>query len=80
MFFFSSQDTGSQESILELDLDREDIEALDNTSDESRRRNSVSPMPQIRCSTEHHQVFIANLKTTVLSECRTVFAFSFIYF
>jgi hypothetical protein len=57
---FSQQETGSQESILELDLDR-DIERADNTSDESRRRNSVSPMPQIRCTTEHHQVIETNL-------------------
>lgn len=40
--------TGSQESIIQLDLDDEDEEILPD----QRRRYSVSPMPQMQRSSE----------------------------
>jgi hypothetical protein len=45
-YFF--QNTGSQESIIQLDLDDDD--ESDTGGLERRRRYSVSPMPQIRSS------------------------------
>lgn len=42
------QNTGSQESIIELDLDDDD--RSDTSPSDQRRRYSVSPMPQIRSS------------------------------
>lgn len=45
---FFSQNTGSQESIIQLDLDDDD--ESDVSPADQRRRYSVSPMPQIRSS------------------------------
>lgn len=42
------QNTGSQESIIQLDLDDDD--ESDASPPDQRRRYSVSPMPQIRSS------------------------------
>lgn len=49
--------TGSQESILQLDLDMEEGDLIDDHSSTDgggyQRRNSVSPLPQIRASSEN---------------------------
>lgn len=48
--------TGSQESILQLDLDMEEGDLIDDHSSTDggyQRRNSVSPLPQIRASNEN---------------------------
>lgn len=45
---FLPQNTGSQESIIQLDLDDDD--ESDASPPDQRRRYSVSPMPQIRSS------------------------------
>lgn len=48
--------TGSQESILQLDLDMEEGDLIDDHSSTDGgylRRNSVSPLPQIRASNEN---------------------------
>ncbi|XP_053671254.1 E3 ubiquitin-protein ligase goliath [Anopheles nili] len=47
--------TGSQESILQLDMDMEEGDLIDDRSSTDggyQRRNSVSPLPQIRASNE----------------------------
>lgn len=48
MFDIYFQNTGSQESIIELDLDDDD--GSEGSPSDQRRRYSVSPMPQIRSS------------------------------
>uniref|UniRef100_A0A182V8R7 RING-type domain-containing protein n=1 Tax=Anopheles merus TaxID=30066 RepID=A0A182V8R7_ANOME len=48
--------TGSQESILQLDMDMEEGDLIDDRSSTDggyQRRNSVSPLPQIRASNEN---------------------------
>ncbi|XP_055527408.1 E3 ubiquitin-protein ligase goliath isoform X1 [Wyeomyia smithii] len=49
--------TGSQESILQLDMDMEEGDLIDDHSSTDgggyQRRHSVSPLPQIRASNEH---------------------------
>uniref|UniRef100_A0A1S4KGV2 Uncharacterized protein n=2 Tax=Culex quinquefasciatus TaxID=7176 RepID=A0A1S4KGV2_CULQU len=49
--------TGSQESILQLDLDMEEGDLIDDHSSTDgggyQRRHSVSPLPQIRASSEN---------------------------
>ncbi|XP_049543686.1 protein goliath [Anopheles darlingi] len=48
--------TGSQESILQLDMDMEEGDLIDDRSSTDggyQRRNSVSPLPQIRASSEN---------------------------
>uniref|UniRef100_A0A182MGH6 PA domain-containing protein n=1 Tax=Anopheles culicifacies TaxID=139723 RepID=A0A182MGH6_9DIPT len=48
--------TGSQESILQLDMDMEEGDLIDDrrsTEGGYQRRNSVSPLPQIRASNEN---------------------------